>query len=179
MKFELKENVKPVFKPKRKVPFAGLEPVNKRLEKLGVISDWASPTVFVKKKEVYADFSTGVNDCLKDHSYPLPSPEDIFAKLNGGKVFLKIELPVAYLQMEVDDNCSKVLTINTHKSLYKLNRLPFGLKVASNLFQQVKDTILEGLDFAIAYLYGILITSENNNQHYDHIKCSEGSMITV
>ena len=80
------------------------------------------------------DFSTGVNDCLKDNSYPLPSPEDIFTKLNGGKVFSKIDLSDAYLQMEVDDECSKVLTINTHKGLYKLNRLPFGLKVAPSLF---------------------------------------------
>ena len=41
VKFELKENVKPVFKPNRKIPFVALEPVNKeleRLEKLGVIS---------------------------------------------------------------------------------------------------------------------------------------------
>ena len=32
MKFELKENVKPVFKPNRKIPFAILEPVNEELE---------------------------------------------------------------------------------------------------------------------------------------------------
>ena len=34
VKFELKENVKPVFKPNRKVPFAALQPVNKELERL-------------------------------------------------------------------------------------------------------------------------------------------------
>ena len=36
------------------------------------------------------DFSTWVNDSLKDYSYPLPSPEDTFATLNGGKIFEKI-----------------------------------------------------------------------------------------
>ncbi len=45
----------------------------------------------MKKKEpkdqVHADFSTWLNDCLKYHTYPLPSLEDIFSKLNGGKVF--------------------------------------------------------------------------------------------
>ena len=58
VKFELKVNVKPVFKPNRKLPFVALESVNKelkRLGKLGVISkinfsNWASPSVFVKKK---------------------------------------------------------------------------------------------------------------------------------
>ena len=60
VKFELKENVKPVFKPNRKKFFVALEPVNKELEsleKLGVIlkinhSNWASLTVFVKKKKL-------------------------------------------------------------------------------------------------------------------------------
>ena len=65
--------------------------------------------------------------------------------------------------MEVDDESSKILTINTHKGLNKLNRLPFRLKVSPSLFQQVKDTMLAGLD-------DILIKSENNNQYCDHIK---------
>ena len=72
--------------------------------------------------------------------------------------------------MEVDDKCSKVLTINTHKGLFKLNRLSFGLKVTHSLYQQVMDTILAGLDFTITYLDNILIKSENNNQHCNYIK---------
>ena len=59
VKFEIKEKVKPVFKPKRNVPFSSLEVINKeleRLEKVGVIenvdySDMASPTAYVKKKK--------------------------------------------------------------------------------------------------------------------------------
>ena len=182
VKIELKDNVKPVFRPKRNVPFAALESVNaelERLEDLGVISkisysDWASPTVYIRKKNnkirVCADYSTGLNDCLKDHSYPLPSPEDIFAKLNGGKVFSKLDLSEAYLQLKVDYESSELLTINTHKGLYKFNRLPFGVKVAPSIFQQVMDTMLAGLDFAIAYLDDILIKSENNKQHCEHVR---------
>ena len=104
VRFELKDNVKPVFKPKRKVPFSSLETIDKelrRLEENGVIkkvlySEWASPTIYVKKKNhkirVCMDFSTGLNKCLRDHTYPLPIPGEIFSKLNGGKVFLKIDL---------------------------------------------------------------------------------------
>ena len=86
--FELKQNVKPVFKPKRNVPFSSKENIEielQRLQENGVVekvdsSEWASPTVYVKNKKirVCADFSTGLNDCLMDHSYPFPSPEDIF-----------------------------------------------------------------------------------------------------
>ena len=123
-----------------------------------------------EKNWVRADFSTRVNDCLKDHSYPLTSPEDIFAKQNGSNVFSKIDLSDACLQIEVDHECSKVLTISTRKGLYRLNRPPFGLKVVTSLFQQVKETMLAGLDFTIVYLDDILIKSENNNQHCDQIK---------
>ena len=59
-KFEVKENVMPVFRPKRPVPYASVEIIEKelgRLEKLGVIekadySPWAAPAIYVKKKEL-------------------------------------------------------------------------------------------------------------------------------
>ena len=101
---------------------------------------------------VCADFSTGLNQALKDHNYTLPSPEEIFDKLNGGKIFSKIDLSDAYLQIEVEENSSKLLCINTHRGLYKFNRLAFGVKVAPAIFQQAMDAMLGDLDFATAYL---------------------------
>ena len=68
-----------------------------------------------RKIRVCDGFSTGLNECLKGHSYPLPTPEDIFSKLNGGKIFSKIDLSEAYLQVE---ECSKYLAINAHRSLF-------------------------------------------------------------
>ena len=116
-----------------------------------------------------ANFSTNLNDCLEDHAYPLPSPEDIFTKLNG-RVFSKLDLSEAYLQVKVSEESLKYLTINMHKGIFKLNRLPFGLKVASSLFQQIMDTMLAGMKYAIAYLDDILIKSENKDQHKTHIR---------
>ena len=133
-------------------------------------SDW----VYVKKKDkkirVCADFSTGLNNCLKDHTYPLPSPEDIFSKLNGGKVSSKIDMSEAYLQVTINEESSKLLAISIHKGLFKLNRLPFGLKVTPSLFQQVIDTMLAGLEFTLVYIDDILLRSENNEQHRKHLK---------
>ena len=99
-KFKVKENATPVFSPKRSVPLVALDPINKeleRLEDLGVISkvdysEWALPTVYMKKKNnkihVYADFSKWLNDSLQNYNYLLPSPEEIFAKLSSGNYFL-------------------------------------------------------------------------------------------
>ena len=101
-------------------------------------SEWAAPTVYIRKKSkeksahtrVCSDFSTGLNAALKDYYYPLPTPEEVFNKLNGGKVFSKIDLSEAYLQIPVEENSSKLLCINTHRGLYKFDRLVFGIKVA-------------------------------------------------
>ena len=93
-KLRLKDGAQPVFKKKRNILFATLEEINKeldRLEQVGILSKtefskWAASTVHVKKKSkqirICADFSTGLNDALQDNHYPLPSPEEIFNKLN-------------------------------------------------------------------------------------------------
>ena len=90
----VKDGAHLVFKKKRNVPFVALEQINKdldRLEPAGILlktdfSEWAAPTVHVKKKSnqirISAEISTGLNDALQDHHYPLPSPEEIFNKLN-------------------------------------------------------------------------------------------------
>ena len=119
-------------------------------------SEWDAPTVHVRKKNnqirVCTDFSTGLNQALKDHHYPRPSPEEIFNKLNCSKIFSKIDSSDSYLQIEVEENSSKLLSINTHRGLYKFNRLAFGVKVVPAIFQQVIDATLGDLDFITAYL---------------------------
>ena len=113
---------------------------------------------------------TGLNDCLKDHAYPLPSLEDIFTKLNGGRVFSNLDVSEAYIQVKLSEECLKCLTMNMHKGIFKLSRLPFGLKVAPSLFQQIMDTMLAGMEYAIIYLDDILIKSEDEDQHKTHIR---------
>ncbi|VDN37512.1 unnamed protein product [Gongylonema pulchrum] len=92
-----KSGAKPVFRPKRPVPYAAQATVNQeldRLEQQGVISKveysaWAVPIIVVKKANgkvrICADFSTGLNEALKLHQYPFPLPEEIFAALTGGR----------------------------------------------------------------------------------------------
>ncbi len=180
-KFELKENTMPIFKKKRNVPFASVEKINEELdslEKMGIISkvesnSWAAPIVCIKKKSnqvrICVDFSTGLNSVIKDYHYPLPSPEEIFNKLNGGVIFSKIDLSDAYLQIPVEEECSKLLGINTHRGLFKYNRLPFGIKVAPAIFQQAMDVMLNDLDFACAYLDDIIVRSETVDEHREHL----------
>ena len=67
-----------------------------------------------KEIRVCSDFSTGLNASLKDYHYPLPSPEEVFNKLNGGKVFSKIDLSEAYLQISVEEKIAPNYSVLTH-----------------------------------------------------------------
>ena len=128
-KFEVKENVLPVFQLKRAVPYVSIEIIGKeleRLEKLGVIekpdySPWAALVVSIKKNtkiRICTDYSTGLNDCLKEINNPLPTVKEIFAKLNGRHKFSKLGLSEAYLQIPIDEKCVELLTINAHTQVF-------------------------------------------------------------
>ena len=97
---------------------------------------------------------------LKIIVIPTPSRKHFF--LNGGKIFSKIDLSEAYLQVKVDEQCPKYLTIHTYLELDARRRFLLGLKVALRLFQQIIDAMLAVLDYAKVYLDNIRIKIQNN-----------------
>ncbi|BHF78926.1 hypothetical protein SprV_0602204300 [Sparganum proliferum] len=181
---KVKPEKRPVFKQSRRVPFAVQSSVEAELERLlakDIIyptnySAWAVPVLAVKKlngqKRLCADYSTGLNDALEDYHYPLPTLEQIFATLNGGKVFVRIDLSEIYLQIEMDEKSQDLLTINMHKGLFRYTRLNHGVKTAPSVFQQIMDTMLTNVPGTIVYLDDILVfdsSAEERNQRLDQV----------
>ncbi|XP_055527816.1 uncharacterized protein K02A2.6-like [Wyeomyia smithii] len=178
VKLFLKQDARPVFKPKRPVPFTSVVKVDAeidRLERLGIItpvnfSQWAAPIFTVKKPNgkvrICADYSTGLNAALEPNNYPLPVPDDIFTKLNGCKFFSIIDLLDAYLQVEVDDESKQLLTINTHRGLYRFNRLAPGVKSAPGAFQQLMNGMIADLDGIESFLDDIIVYSRTELEHH-------------
>jgi len=60
---------------------------------------------------------------LKVDKDPLPKPDDLLAQLSGGKSFSKLDLSQVYLQMLLDEESRKFVTINTHQGLYQYTRV--------------------------------------------------------
>lgn len=173
--------VKPGSAPKclkaRPVPYAIKPKVEAELERLvksGVLepvstSEWATPIVPVMKKDgsprICGDFKVTVNPVLTTEQYPLPLIDDLFASLAGGQRFSKIDLSQAYLQMHVEPMSQELLTIVTHKGLYRYKRLPFGITSAPALFQRAMDQILSDLPGVQCYLDDLLITGPDEQTH--------------
>ena len=181
-KLILKQSVERVFRPKRPVPFSALHCVGEelsRLKKMGVIqpvsyAKWAAPIVVVRKQNgtvrLCADFSTGLNASLEDNHHPLPVAEDIFATLNGGKFFAKLDLSDAYLQVEVEPESREFLTISTHRGLYQFTRLPFGVKTAEAIFQSIMNNLINELEGTVAYLDDIPVVGRSEEEPQSRIE---------
>ena len=112
-KLHVKEGSVPKFHRPRPVPYAMRQPVEDeihRLEREGILrkvdhSEWAAPVVPVPKKNgqvrLCGDYKVTINSALEVDQHPFPKPEDLFATLNNGKKFTKIDLARAYHQMLV------------------------------------------------------------------------------
>ncbi|PIO65756.1 reverse transcriptase [Teladorsagia circumcincta] len=173
----LRADAIPVFKSKRPVPYANIAALDKEIDRLlaedalspVTCSKWAAPIVVVKKANgtlrLCADYSTGLNDALMLHQHPLPTPDDVFTKLNGGTVFTQIDFADAYLQVEVDEASKELLTINTHRGLLSFNRLPFGVKSAPGIFQQIMDSMIAEQNGCAAYLDDVIVTGRTMEEH--------------
>jgi len=177
-KLHLKDtNATPVFLRARPVPYAMRTKVElelDRLEQEGVLSkcttsEWATPIVPIVKSNnqirLCGDYKTTVNPALKVDKYPLPKPQDIFASLAGGEKYTKLDLRQAYLQCTVDDETKELLTLNTHKGLYKMNRLAFGIASAPSIWQQKMDQMLQGIPYCHCILDDILLSGRNDDEH--------------
>lgn len=167
---ELNEGAKPIFCKARTLPLAYKEEVDKQLRKMeeeGIISpidnsEWATPLVPILKQNgeirICGDYKTTINKYVKDIKYPLPRVEEIFAKIGYGQKFSKIDLCRAYNQFVVDDKTSKLLAWNTHRGLYRVKRMPFGIKVATSIFQKNMEILVNGMDGVVVFLDDILVT---------------------
>ena len=179
---KVKENCQPRFHKARQVPYAlrpKVEAELRRLEEEGILSkvkysEWATPIVPVMKRNgsvrICGDFKVSINPVLLAEQYPLPRIEDIFANLSGGQHFSKLDLKQAYHQMEVTEESKKYLTINTHKGLFKYNRLVFGVTSSPAIWQRAIDQVLQGIPGTQCILDDMIITGRTDEEHLQNLK---------
>ena len=153
----VQQDAAPRFRAAWKVPYAWNQKLEGELEQLqeeGIIepvrhSDWASPIVPILKSDgslrICRDYKRTVNSVCKVDVYPLPRVEDLFAKLERGKKFTKIDLRQAYAQLPLDEGSRQLTTINTQHGLFQYRRLPFGIASTPAIFQRRIEGILLGV----------------------------------
>ncbi|CAB0020006.1 unnamed protein product, partial [Nesidiocoris tenuis] len=173
---QLMEGAEPKFVRARPIPFSlrpAVEAEIDRLVKAGILepveySRFGTPIVPVLKKgggiRLCGDYKVTINPILKVDQYPLPTAEMLFQRVQGSKVFAKLDLSQAYQQMMLDEESKELTTITTHKGLFRYRRLPFGVASGPAKFQRCLEQLIDGLDGVAAMLDDILVGGKDENE---------------
>ena len=164
------------------------------LERAGIItksiSPWASPVVIVPKKSapgeppqrwMCVDFRrlnkqlpevknmSGHKGCIS--LIPLPKIDELYAKLQGYKVFSMLDLCSGYYHIGLLDSAKpKTAFVVYGMGKYDFNGVPFGLAQAPAYFQRLINEVLTDCNFAMGYLDDIIIFSKTEEEHLQHLE---------
>lgn len=178
----VREGAQPIFCRSRPLPFAMRARVDAELDAMlhaGVIepvdhSDWATPLVIAHKADggirLCADYKVTLNRVLMVDRYPVPRIDELFSELSGNRYFTKIDLSQAYNQLELDEDSRAYTVINTHRGLFKYNRLVYGLSSSPGIFQKFMTNLFRNMQDVVIFFDDILIKSKDVHSHLQKIE---------
>lgn len=183
IKLETTGKLIPKFVKARPVPYAFRKDIEDQLKDLVEqniltktdVTDWGTPLVPILKPDgkirICADYKITINPWLKETNHPLPRIQDLLIKLADGKIFSKIDLASAYNQLELDDESKKLVVWSTHIGNFIMNRLPFGIKPATGIFQRELEKVIGNIPGVVNFLDDIVISAPDMQIHNERLKC--------
>ena len=159
------------------------------LERAGIItksiSPWESPVVIVPKKSapgeppqrrMCVDFRrlnkqlpevknmSGGKGCIS--LVPLPKIDELYAKLQGYKVFSTLDLWSGNYHIGLSDSAKpKTAFVVSGMGKFEFDRVPFSLAQVPAYFQRLINEVLTDCNFAMGYLDDIIIFSKTKEEH--------------
>jgi hypothetical protein len=110
-----------------------------------------------------------LNEATKREHFPLPTIEEVTARMPNAKVFSVLDAKSGFWQIPLDEASSLLCMFNTPHGRYKFKRLPFGIKSAPEVFQKHMKQLLEGLEGVEVIMDDMLVWGENNEQHNERL----------
>ena len=176
--FELTDSTPIYHRPRRMSPRhqrVVQEEIQKMLE-AGIIKPsaacWSFPVVIAQKKDGKPRFCVDyreLNKVMKADRYPIPNIEEILEELKGHKYFTTLDLFSGYWQIRVAEELKEVTTFTCKLGTFCFEVMPFGLMNAPATFQRMMNEVLKGLSFVRVYLDDVVIFSNTEREHLDHV----------
>ena len=180
----LEKDAVPFVSRSRRVPVAVRDQLQRELDKMvkqGVIAvvdeptDWVSNIVVARKKSGALRICIDplfLNRALRREHFQLPVLEDVLPEFHQARVFTVVDLASGYLHCTLDAESSYLTTVATPFGRYRYLRLPFGLKVSSEIFQKrllaavgdVRGVVCIADDLVV---YGVGATQEEAVRDHD------------
>ena len=170
--------IQPMFCKAKKIPLRLQDKVTEKLEQMvrqGILEPVqprgltiASPVVWQRKKSgelrLCVNLKVNINCKVMDEDYPIPDAETIFHILHAASYFGEIYLSDAYYQIELDKEAKDICTINKPQGLFKMCRLPQGLKNSSSIFQNCIESTLKGIKGVVVFQDDVLVYGTTRKQ---------------
>ena len=94
----------------------------------------------------------------------------MYVKLKGTKVFSTIDLRSGYHHIALGKSSRAKTAFVMPFGKYEFLMVPFGLAQAPAYFQLLMNKVLKGLKFTMTYLDDIIIFSQDESQHLEHLE---------
>ena len=78
--------------------------------------------------------------------------------LEEEKLFTKLDLSQAYNQLLLNKQSQLMCSWSTHIGVFKVKRLPFGIKTTAAIFQTTIENLLRGIPHVVVYQDDITVT---------------------
>ncbi len=179
-KIRLTEDAKPVIHPPRTVPVHIMPLYKAEIDKMladGIISPVTQPTDWVnsivcnvketsngKKVRLCLD-PKDLNKYIRREHYYNRTIDEILPRLHNKTYFSVIDTKKGYWHVELDAESSLLCTFNSPFGRFKFNRLPFGVKVAQDAFQQRLDHSYHGIDNVCGIADDIIVAGATLQEH--------------
>jgi hypothetical protein len=113
-----------------------------------------------------------LNAVTVKNKYPLPRIDILFDQLSKAKVFFKIDLRSGYHQIKIHPKDVPKTAFSTRYDLYEYLVISFGLTNAPAHFMYLMNSVfMPELDkLVVAFVDNILIYSENEEDHAEHLQ---------
>ena len=174
---KLDKSVKPTVHASRRLPLEIKPKVKRKLqdmERNGILAKVERPTEWVNSMVVETKPDGNMRICLdptdlnvailREH-YPIPALDDITPELVGSDTFSKLDAKDGYWHIRLDEKSSYLTTFNTPFGRYRYLRLPFGLKMAQDIFQMKIDEVYGPCEGTIGIADDITVHGEGHSQH--------------
>ena len=139
-------------------------------------SPWAANIVLAAKKDTAeerpcVDFRR-LNDITLFNAYPMPRVDDILTIIGQAKIFTTVDMTKGFMQIAVHPDDRQKTAFHAPDGLFQFVRMPFGLKCAPAVYQQMMNNAYRKIlnRSAVIYIDDVVIFSSTVEEHLAHLR---------
>ena len=110
-----------------------------------------------------------LNAAIKRTYHRTPTVEEISHRLEGAQIFSKLDVKSGYWAIGLDQESSSFTSFNAPSGRYRFKRMPLGICVAQDAFQEKMDAILSGCKGTMHITDDILVFGKSLEDHDNNL----------